>query len=240
MPEIQKVTTDIRGFVQQSIDELESMKSFPATKKSAVITEMAAYFSYVEKQAVSRLRMGEHLSNARKITGDGTFKDIIGAFGLYPVKAYRLIGLYERLQKVLPPEGLVTAPEDIGGAEETRPFGIYQDIIDTSKLPKSKDLTVWKNFWNQTLERKGEIWAHAHRSRTKPTDLIQRVVYLELGRRMRQVKKQDRIDTFKTIVGMMMAELGITSETKFKPVAVPLDYKPKRGRPPKKAPKSGD
>lgn len=166
MPELQKAT-DIRGFVQQSIDELESMKTFPATKKNSIISEMAAYFSYVEKQAVSRLRMGEHLSNARKIAGDTTFKDIIGAFGLYPVKAYRLIGLYERLQKILPPEGLITAPEDIGGSDPNRPLGIYQDIVDVSKLPKSKDLVVWKNLWNKVLEKKGEVWAHSHRSRTR-------------------------------------------------------------------------
>lgn len=72
------------------------------------------------------------------------------------------------------------------------------------------------------------------RLHTKPSDLIKRVMYLEIGRRLLQLAKKDRPEVFEAVVGMLLAEAGITGEKTFKPVTVPLDYRPKRDQPPKK------
>lgn len=231
-------SSDYRKFVQDGIDEIESVKSLPAINRNGLITEMASYFSCVEKMAASKIKAGEHLFNVKKLSmSEGTFKELASSFNIDIKRGYRLIGLYERLQKLLPPEALITAPEDLGSVDPNRPFGNYQDVIDAKSLPRSKDLSVWRNYWAKKEEEMGEKWGERHKGSTKPKEIVLRTLYLDFRRRLRQAPAKQRVEVFETIVGMMLAEMGISSEKKFKPIAIPSDYQPKRGRPRKKSPK---
>ena len=221
-----------RKFVQDGIDELESVKSLPAINRNGLITEMASYFSCVEKMASSKIKAGEHLLKARNLSmSEGTFKEISETFNIDLRKAYRLMGLHERLQKLLPPEGLITAPDDLGSIDPHRPFGNYQDVIDVKSLPKSKDLSVWRKFWAGKEEEMGEKWGERHKGTTKPKELVKRTLYLDFQRRLRQAPKKDQLEVFEEVVSWVMVDMGISSQKVFKPHAAPSDIKPKRGRP---------
>lgn len=218
--------------MQDGIDEIEAVKSLPAINRNGLITEMASYFSCVEKMAASKIKAGGHLFNVKKLSmSEGTFKELASSFNIDIKRGYRLIGLYERLQKLLPPEALITAPEDLGSIDPNRPFGNYQDVIDLKSMPKSKDLTVWREWWAKQDEANRAKWGERHRGSTKPKEVVVRTWFLDSLRRIRQAPAKFRVEVFETVVGMLLAEIGISSEKKFRPIAVPKDFKPPRGRP---------
>lgn len=189
----------------------------------------------------SRLSIGEHLTNLQNILEPhNLFGKFLRNFHFSKRTAYRYIAGFKHAKARLSENVLKAAMVrgvNIIGESEIRPLGIYTDAV--AKLPPPKDATeIQANTWLDQIERvrKEDKSASAQLyAMPVPQDagtlLKECYRFVSLRYKRLPTNSKTRSAFVRSLVGMLLSELGVNGQQTFAPTAVPEDFKAQRGRP---------
>lgn len=190
----------------------------------------------------SRVAIGEHLSKLRGVLEPhNLFGRFLKNFHFSKRTAYRYIAGYENAKMRLPDNILRVAMArgvNIIGDTEIKPLGIYTDAV--RKLPPPKDPNIEQaNTWLTQVEqvRKDTKQHAAPVGFVMPEPIDVQMALKEsfrfISTRYRRLPSTSKIRSgfVRSLVGMILSELGVSGPQTFTPTAVPEDFRAQRGRP---------
>ncbi len=122
----------------------------------------------------------------------------------------------------------------------TRPLGQLQEIVKALPPPKSPTPEKANEYLDQlTVKLKERRQRISKKEKTKEEEkvtlgdpaMLLKMSYRSLSSLVKRLPSRSRRTWLEGITGMMMTLVGISTEQRFEPCAIPEDYQPKRGRP---------
>lgn len=188
----------------------------------------------------SRIAIGEHLTGLQAtLEPHNLFGRFLKNFHFSKRTAYRYIAGFKNAQARLPETVLKAAMVrgvNIIGDTELKPLGAYTNAV--AKLPPPVGATEEQaNTYLTQLEavRKEERGGAGPFVVPVPSDpqTLLKECYRFVSLRYKRLpnNSKSRANWVRSLVGMILADLGVSGEQSFTPHAAPEDFKAQRGRP---------
>lgn len=192
----------------------------------------------------SKLAVGEHLAKLQGLLEPHRlFQRFLKFYHFNKRTAYRYISGFRNAKARLPETVLKAAMQrgvNIVGDNEVKPLGIYTAAVE--KLPPPQNASeIQANTWLDQIEdvRKqtrtedvthgGALFALATADPQTMLKECFRFVHLRYRRLPNSAKA--RANWTRALVGMLLADMGVSGQQSFAPVRVPEDFVAQRGRP---------
>lgn len=178
----------------------------------------------MKTEAVSKLSIGEHLTNLRKILEP---KHIFVAFlkqwsseyalPMSRATAYRYMDMYDTAYSALPGPILERAIQ--------KGTKMGAEILAFHPPPQTEDPTEIEKYLDGLKQNRVEV--------VPGPDLLLRECVNFVGTRWAKLPGDhtSRTAFMQSLVGMLMAKFGVASEQTFHPMAIPESFRAQRGRP---------
>jgi hypothetical protein len=246
----QPVETDLLVADTDDVNDLvpaEAFVSMPGwdkldeTEQSTVLSEGHGLAHELLVHGTSRMAIGAHLYKLRNVlTPHGLYGRFLKYFHFSKRTADRYVAGYENANKLLP-EPIVRAAMARGiniiGDTAMKPLGIYTGAVKKLPPPKNPD-TVQANTWLNQIEqvRKDERQAApAGIISIEPIDaqMALKECFRFINTRYKRLPNNSKTRSafVRSLVGMILSELGVAGPQTFTPTAVPEDFRAQRGRP---------
>lgn len=190
------------------------------------------------KYGKSRLAIGEHLTRLQGVLEPhNLFGRFLKQFHFSKRTAYRYITGYKNAKALLPETVLnvaIARGVNIVGDTEFKPLGVYTSAV--AKLPVPKEATEAQA---QTYLTQLEIVRKQDRTETpftmpEPQDAgtLLKECYRFVSLRYKRLPNNSKVKAnwVRSLVGMLLADLGVAGQQTFAPQAVPEDFRGLRGR----------
>ena len=210
-------------------------------EQNTVITEGHNLAVALLAHGNSRIAIGEHLSKLRSVLEPhNMFTRFLKNFHFSKRTAYRYISGFENAKARLPEVVLKAAMArgvNIIGESEVKPLGIYTDAV--KKLPPPQHPSVEQaNTWLTQVEQvRKDVKQQASVGFTMPEPMDVQMALKEsfrfISTRYKRLPNNSKVRGafVRTLVGMILTELGVSGPQTFSPTAVPEDFRAQRGRP---------
>lgn len=212
-----------------------------AEEKKAAASEGRQLSQALLQYGRSKLAVGEHLTKLQAILEPhNLFSRFLKTFHFNKRTAYRYIAGFNNAKERLSAPILKAAMQrgvNIIGENATKPLGIYTNAV--AKLPPPSNPTdVQAVTWLDQIEQvRRDTRAEAATGLSVVTNqdpqVLLREAYRFVNLRYRRLPNNSRTKAawVRSLVGMLMADLGVNTHQTFAPTAVPEDFKAQRGRP---------
>lgn len=185
----------------------------------------------------SKLAVGEHLAKLQAVLEPhNLFGRFLKNFHFSKRTAYRYIAGFNNAKARLPQTVLDAAMArgvNIVGDTETKPLGVYTDAV--AKLPPPSTATEEQaNTWLNQLEqvRKESKGLFVVPVPQDPQTLLKECYrFVALRYKRLPNNSKSRANWVRSLVGMLLADLGVSGDQTFAPHAAPESFKIGRGRP---------
>src|SRR6185437_6969534 len=214
---------------------------FSEEDKRFLRDEMLKIMDERVKLGVSVLALGESLLKIRnKLAPMHLFSKFCRNLNYTRSTANKYIKSFERAQKVLPDTGLRVAMAmglKILSEDDAMPLGVYTHAVKGLMMPKGNDTRQWRTYWEDAEKKRRRLASTAMERRLTVEadyDVIAKSVYRFSLRQLKKISRsKSRLAVIERVVGMLLSDHGITRQN-FAAEAVPEDFRPVVGRPPKK------
>jgi len=238
------VSEDIQVLVPpDAFDTLSWWKKLNNDEQSAVMHEGRLLAQALLDFGKSRLAVGEHLSKLQGLLEPhNLFGRFLKNFHFSKRTAYRYIAGYNNAKARLPETVLKAAMArgvNIVGDTEVKPLGVYTEAV--AKLPPPSQATeVQANTWLDQIEQvRKETRAQASGGgmftvpvpQDPQTLLKESYRFVSLRYKRLPNSSKVRASWVRSLVGMILADLGVSGEQTFTPHKAPEDFVAQRGRP---------
>lgn len=209
-------------------------------EQNVVITEGQQLAKAMLDHGRSRLAIGQHLAKLQSVLEPhNVFGRFLKNFHFSKRTAYRYIKGYQNAQAKLPETVLKVAMAqgvNIIGDTDFKPLGVYTDAV--AKLPVPKDATEEqaKTYLTQLedvrkkLRPTGEMFTMPEPQ--DPATLLKECYrFVSLRYKRLPQNHKTRASWVRSLVGMLLADLGVSGQQTFAPQAIPEDFVAQRGRP---------
>lgn len=213
-----------------------------APEQTAVIEETQGLADALVETHDGMLRVGERLTKLQAILEPHSlFTRHIGHFHLSKRTAYRYISRYKNAASLPEPILKLAMARNlaIGGDNEMKPYGTFTDAV--RKLPPPRNPTqeqaaTWLTQVEQVAKETRQSNADAvGATLPEPTDpqTAMKEAFRFVSNRFNQLPANNRTRSnwIKSLVGMLLTQLGVSAPQQFVPQAVPEDFAIGRGRP---------
>jgi hypothetical protein len=237
------VSTEINVLVPpDAFNTLSWWKKLNDDEQSAVLQEGRMLAQALLDFGKSRLAVGEHLAKLQGLLEPhNLFGRFLKNFHFSKRTAYRYIAGYNNAKARLPETVLKAAMArgvNLVGDTEVKPLGVYTDAV--AKLPPPTQATEEQaNTWlNQIEQVRKETRATAGGGMftvpipQDPTTLLKECYrFVNLRYKRLPNNSKTKANWVRSLVGMILADLGVSGEQTFAPHAAPEDFRAQRGRP---------
>lgn len=193
----------------------------------------------------SRLAIGEKLSKLRDVLEPHNFfGKFLRNFHFSKRTAYRYIRGYENAKARLPEailKGAMARGFAMIGETEQKPLGIYTDavaMLPPPPNPTQEQANAWLDAVDKARKTAPESGTVAPRGEVVPPvpqspDVLLKEAYRFVHSRYRKLPTagKARQTWVHKLIGMVLADLGVSGTQTFSPIAVPEGFKAERGRP---------
>lgn len=226
--------------VQNTVAGQGWWKKLNQDEQAVVVNESRELSTAMLAYGTSKLRIGEHLTKLQSVLEPhNLFGRYLKSFHLSKRTAYRYIAGFNNAKARLPESVLQAAMVrgvNLIGDSEVKPLGTYTSAVE--KLPPPANATpVQVDTWLDQIEqvRKEERSSGALATMPVPTDsgVLLKECYRFVSLRYKRLPNntRTRANWIKSLVGMILSDMGVQGQQSFAPQAVPEDYKAQRGRP---------
>jgi hypothetical protein len=221
----------------EAFDKQSWWKKLSNEEQSAVQQESSLLAKALVDFGKSKLAIGEHLTKLQAVLEPhNLFGRFLKNFHFSKRTAYRYIAGFNNAKARLPQTVLAAAMARgvaIIGDTETKPLGVYTDAV--AKLPPPATATVDQaNTWLNQIEqvRKETKGLFVVPVPQDPQTLLKEC-YRFVAIRYKRLpnNSKSRANWVRSLVGMLLADLGVSGEQTFAPHAAPESFKIGRGRP---------
>lgn len=237
------ISADIPPTVIQFINPPDALlKKLSEDEKTAVVNETHLLAKALLDYGKSRLAVGEHLAKLQSLLEPhNLFGRFLKNFHFSKRTAYRYIAGFNNARAKLPEVVLKAAMArgvNIVGDTEMKPLGVYTDAV--AKLPPPQSATEEQaNTWLNQIEQvrketraSGEAGLFAVPVPQDPQTLLKECYrFVSLRYKRLPNNSRTRATWVRSLVGMLLADLGVSGEQTFAPHAAPEEFKAQRGRP---------
>lgn len=208
------------------LDKVIGWDELPAIQKTAVREETQHAMDALYQEGSSRLAVGEHLFNLRKILEPKKlwFAFLKHVFGMSRATAYRYIARYTATKKKMPQRVLTVALQ--------HGYDLKPDAIMRTRIPKTDDPDKIIEYLDSVAATPRRKTTHLHYD--PALTLKESVNFIRLQWNKLPNNKVTRAGFSESLVGMELTLFGFTKEATFQPVPIPESYLAVRGRPPHK------
>jgi hypothetical protein len=250
----------VAGADQQAlapVATLSALKWFASGKltedeRGAVISETNSLAQSLLIHHNSGMRVGEHLTTIQGILEPHSlFGRYLKTFHFSKKSAYRYMKQWNNAKTLPAPivQAAMARNIQIGGDTDVRPYGAYTEAVKKLPPPSNPTTEQAETWLAQVEEVRKEVKQSAADafgtpggedfSMPEPTDpqTALKEAFRFVRNRYRQLPNNSKMRAgwLRTLVGMMLTELGVSGQQAFNPVAVPEDFRQGRGAPAKKA-----
>lgn len=238
----------VQANVSSLIPEFNKIKGWDGLnneEQKLVVTEGQQLAVALLQFGHSRIAIGEHLTKLRSILEPhNMFERFLKNFHFSKRTAYRYIAGFENAKAMLP-ENVVKVALSRGyaiiGDTQTKPLGIYTDAV--AKLPPPTNPTVdqastWLDQVEQVRKKaRSEGTTSIVTSITSAVpqnpDVLLKECYRFINVRYKKlpINHKSRAAWVRSLVGMLLADLGVSGQQSFAPMAIPEEFRAHRGRP---------
>lgn len=241
---VPNVSADISVLVPpDAFNTLSWWKKLNDDEQSAVMQEGRLLAQALLDFGKSKLAVGEHLAKLQGLLEPhNLFGRFLKNFHFSKRTAYRYIAGYNNAKARLPETVLKAAMArgvNLVGDTEMKPLGVYTDAV--AKLPPPTQATEEQaNTWlNQIEQVRKETRAAAAGGGMftvpvpqDPQTLLKECYrFVSLRYKRLPNNSKTRANWVRSLVGMILADLGVSGEQTFAPHAAPEDFRAQRGRP---------
>lgn len=194
----------------------------------------------------SRIAIGEHLTKLRSILEPhNMFERFLKNFHFSKRTAYRYIAGFENAKNLLPVNVVKMALArgySIIGDTAARPLGVYTEAV--AKLPPPANATeVQASTWLDQVEQvrkqarseaaQGVSITTAVLAVPQNPDMLLKEAYRFVSARYKKlpIGSKTRAAWVRSLVGMILTDLGVSGQQTFTPIAPPEEFRAQRGRP---------
>lgn len=207
-------------------DKLERAEQSTVQKETIGLAEAHA------GQVMSRMRMGEHLTNLQAVLdGKGLFVRYLKSLNFSYRTAYRYMEAYKAVKDRVPDSALRLAAArgmDLVGYEAGRPFGAYTEPIKLLPPPAEESQVPQ---WLDAIESKRSELPRVVKHRTANPETALKTAYRSVTGRFKGLPNgKGRVTLIKRLIGYIMADFGLPAQT-LEPEAVPEGFRAQVGRP---------
>lgn len=191
--------------------------------QKTVSEETAELQREIIQEGRSKLAIGEHLFHIQEILQPRRmFVAYLKNFRFSRATAYRYIELFQAVSDKLPAPVLTIALEK--GFARIRP-----EAIENQPPPKTENKAKILEY----LESVEKARKPVPREESYDPDLLMKECYNFVHLRFQRLPNNHRTRTnwMRNLVGMLVTELGVSTEQNFSPVAIPESFRVKPGRP---------
>jgi len=228
----------------QTFNTLAWFEKLSQEEKNAVQAEGRALSQAMLQYGRSRLSIGEHLTKLQAILEPhNMFSRFLKTYHFNKRTAYRYIAGFNNAKAKLP-EPILKAAMSRGvnliGDNEVKPLGIYTAAaakLPPPSNPTEEQATTWLDQIEQVrrdtrAETNAADAGLALITNQDPQTLL-RESYRFVNLRYRRLPNNAKTRTawVRSLVGMLLSDLGVASQQSFMPTAIPEDFKAVRGRP---------
>jgi hypothetical protein len=189
----------------------------------------------------SRLAIGEHLEKLQGVLEPrNLFGKFLKNYHFSKRTAYRYIAGFKNAKARLPETVLKAAMArgvNIVGETEARPLGIYTEAVAKLPPPQSANEVQANTYLTQLEQVRKETRSSGANLFTVPVpqdpQTLLKECYRFVSLRYKRLpnNSKTRAQWVRNLVGMILADLGVSGEQTFAPHAAPEDFKAQRGRP---------
>lgn len=236
---------------------LQGLKWFNAGKltadeQGAVISETNDLAQSLLIHHNSGMQVGEHLARLQGILEPHSlFGRYLKTFHFSKKSAYRYMKQWNNAKTL--PGAIVQAAMarniQIGGDTDLRPYGAYTEavrLLPPPASPTNEQAETWLAKLEEVRKENRLSTADAlggaggeQFTMPEPTDpqTALREAFRFVRNRYRQLPNQSKLRAgwVRSLVGMMLTELGVSGQQAFAPIAVPEDFRQGRGAPARRA-----
>ncbi len=236
------IPSDVQALVPpEAFNTLSWWEKLNEGEQSAVLQEGRLLAQSMLNYGRSRLAIGEHLTKLQGVLEPhNLFGRFLKNFHFSKRTAYRYIAGYQNAKARLPEKVLNAAMArgvNIIGENDIKPLGIYTAAV--AKLPPPKEATeIQANTWLDQIEQvrkdvgKTETGMFTVAVPQDPQTLLKECYrFVSLRYKRLPTGSKVRAQWVRSLVGMILADLGVSGEQTFAPHAAPEEFRAQRGRP---------
>lgn len=235
---------DVKSIVPTaSFTELSWWGKLNQEEQSVVLSEGQQLASALLQFGYSRMAIGEHLSRLQGVLEPhNLFTRFLKNFHFSKRTAYRYIAGFQNAKQRLPETVLKAAMArgvNIIGDSEIKPLGVYTDAV--AKLPPPSNASeVQANTWLDQIEQvrkdtraSGETMNVLAVPVPQDPQTLLKECYRFISMRYKRLpnNSKTKANFVRSLIGMILAELGVSGQQTFAPVAIPEEFRVGRGRP---------
>lgn len=213
-------------------------------EQNAVVSEGKELAKSLLSYGRSRIAIGEHLTKLQGILEPhNLFGRFLKSFHFSKRTAYRYIAGFKNARTILPEAVLEVAMSrgyNMIGDSDLKPLGVYTEAVRKLPPPVNPDPVQAETWLNQVEEvRRQDKSDVGTQSQTfdslvpqDPSTLLKES-YRFISIRYKRLPNNSKVKAqfVRTLVGMILTELGVSGPQTFSPLAVPEDFRAQRGRP---------
>ena len=224
----------------ESLNTLKWWEKLNQQEQATVMQEGQALAKAMLDHGRSRLAIGEHLTKLQAVLEPhNLFGRFLKNFHFSVRTAYRYIKGYQNAQGRLPEPVLKVAMArgvNIIGDTEFKPLGIYTDAVQKLPVPAVVNDEQARVYLDQLEEVRKQLKpTGAMFTMPEPQDpnTLLKECYRFVSLRYKRLpsNSKTRAAWVRSLVGMLLSELGVSGQQTFAPQAVPEEFRALRGRP---------
>lgn len=237
LPEV----TEVQALVPpEAFNTLAWWEKLNKDEQSVVLDEGQKLAKAMLDHGRSRLAIGEHLSKLQSVLEPhNVFGRFLKNFHFSKRTAYRYIKGFQNAQAKLPPTVLKVAMArgvNIIGDTDFKPLGVYTDAVAKLPVPKEPTEEQATTYLTQLEDVRKQLRpTGAMFTMPEPQDpaTLLKECYRFVSLRYKRLPSnhKTRASWLRSLVGMLLADLGVSGQQTFAPQAVPEDFVAQRGRP---------
>jgi hypothetical protein len=185
----------------------------------------------------SSLAIGEHLTKLQEVLEPKRmFVKFLKNFHFSQRTAYRYMTAYQYAKEKLPDLALKLAAArgmNFVGYSAEKPLGVYTEVVKRLPPPETNSRREIQEWLEEIDERTKARRKRAKTPRLGDPDELLEQVYRFIHLRVQQLPghHKTRGSFLRSIVGMLMTELGLGTPQSFSPASIPDTFRRGRGRP---------
>jgi hypothetical protein len=217
-------------------------------EKGAVVSETNSLAQSLLIHHNSGMKVGEHLTTIQGILEPHSlFGRYLKTFHFSKKSAYRYMKQWNNAKTLPAPivQAAMARNIQIGGDTDVRPYGAYTEAVAKLPPPTNPTPEQAETWLAQVEEVRKEVKQSAADAidgesyLPEPTDpaTALKEAFRFVRNRYRQLPQNSKIRAqwVRSLMGMLLTELGVSGAQSITPIAVPEDFRQGRGAPAKKA-----
>jgi hypothetical protein len=236
------VSSDVQMLVSpDAFNTLAWWEKLKQEEQTVVVHEGRLLAQAMLDHGKSRLAIGEHLEKLQAVLEPhNLFGKFLKNYHFSKRTAYRYIAGFKNAKARLPETVLKAAMArgvDIIGDTETKPLGKYTDAVAKLPVPKEATEIQANTYLNQLEQVRKETASSAGQMFSVPVpqdpQTLLKECYRFVSLRYKRLPTGGKVRQrwVQSLVGMILADLGVSGQQTFVPQAAPESFQAQRGRP---------